>query len=81
MECSHLNDCRNRLWDDITNSLGVALAVDLWSRSESDILIIMLGAHWGPLRDTATRCEFYTVLIQYVDVFFAAVQKHITWLR
>jgi hypothetical protein len=81
MECSDLNDCRNRLWDDITNSLGVVLAVDLWSRSDSDILIIMLGAHWGPLRVTATRCEFYTVLIQHVDIFFAAVQKHITWLR
>ena len=81
MECTDLNECRNRLWDDITNSLGVVHSVDLWSKCDLDILITMLGAYWAPLRDPLVRYEFYAVLIRYVDIFFTAVQKNVTWLR
>ena len=68
MECTDLNECRNRLWDDITDSLGVVHSVDLWSKCDLDILTIMLGAYRAPLRDPLIRYDVCAVLVRYVDI-------------
>ena len=43
MYCTALNKCRDQLWDDIVNVLGVVPTVDLWSKCEEDILLIIMG--------------------------------------
>ena len=81
MYCTALNKCRDQLWDDIVNVLGVVPTVDLWSKCEEDILIIIMGGYWSPLRDPITRQEFLSILNKYVDVFYGAVKSNIKWFR
>ena len=46
MQCPMLNDKRDKLWDMITDVVGVHVAACLFHKSESEVLDIFLGKRW-----------------------------------
>ena len=81
MYCTELNDVRNEMWDGMLNVLGVELFVDLWSKPDLDILDILLGGHWPPLRNRTTRTDLQNVLNEYAYCYFKAAQANFKWLH
>ena len=58
------------MWDVLVNVLFVEDSVDLWGKPDEDIVDILLGGKWRPLRNNQTRQEFYNIIDNYADQFF-----------
>ena len=81
MHCSSLAKARDCMWDDLVNFLRVEDFVDLWGKPDEDILDVLLGGKWRPLKNNDIRHEFYNIICRYADEFFLAVQRNVKWLR
>ena len=81
MYCTGLTDIRNNMWDDMVNILEVEDFVELWNKPDEDILDILLGGYWNPLRHRQTRIDFLTIMNKYSVKFFKTVKRNMAWLR
>ena len=44
IDCINLNECRNAMWDEITDIIGVELAANLFNKSDCDQVACLMGA-------------------------------------
>jgi hypothetical protein len=53
----------------------------LWGTPDEDILDIIQGGKWRPLKNNETRNEVYNIICKHADEFFLTVQRNVKWLR
>ena len=62
IECHNAMQIRQKMWDSITDLLGVVLSVDLFNREESDVFDIMLGKPWQLLNERVLLDSFSCII-------------------
>ena len=66
-ECSSLTAERDHVWDIIIDKLNIGDGIDLFNKSDDDIIDIFLGKSWGKLRKK-----------EYADTFYLSICEAIT---
>ena len=64
--CPSLNAIRDKAWDDITDICGVSGAVDLFSRSDTDIADMWCGKRWTYTKDNDTYGHLVSISGQFL---------------
>ena len=58
-ECSYLTAERDHMWDIIIDKLNIDDGIDLFNKSDDDIMDIFFGKSWGELREKENADTFY----------------------
>ena len=80
-ECSSLTAERDHMWDIIIDKLNIDDGIDLFNKSDDDIIDIFLGKSWGKLRKKEYVDTFYLSICEAITPLIKGICKNICWYK
>ncbi len=80
-DCTTYMNVRNELWDTIFDVLDVYSSVDLFNKTDDDIIDIFLGKKWIKLKSQTQIDNFYVSICPNFVKFIPNICQNISWYK
>ena len=69
------------MWDIIIDKLNINYSIDLFNKSDDDIIDTFLGKSWGKLRKKEYADTFYLSICEAITPLTKGICKNICWYK